>query len=432
MNVSKGLTRFAGLLLVGGVVGAGAACDFDVVNPGPVQDAFLAEPAAQPALVNGAGRAVAEAMNWINYTNGAVAREYHPSGSTGSFGITLKWQRGELPDDETDTHWNNGQRARWLAENAIAIISEAGESEPGLLAKAQLWAGYANRVLGENMCQAVIDGGAPMPHTEYLNRAEANFSAAMGAGGDIGMAATAGRASVRAQLGNWSGAMSDAGSVPDGFSYLMPYYTTEGDNQRHRLVWATFAEPYKAHTQWNTWVEDYGLEPTNNPNGDPRVSYRLSDEDGDAAIDCCGTVPWWPQTKHADSGGDAELSSGAEMRLLEAENALYGGDMATAMSKINALRTAAGMNTETAASMADAWRLYKREHAIEMWLEGRRLPALRRWNDAGLTETDLHIREQVAGPATYRDAGKDNSHLLQRDYCFPIPESEQDTNTNVG
>jgi len=432
MNVNKGLTRLAGLLLVGGVITAGTACDFDVVNPGPVQDAFLAEPAAQPALVNGAGRALAESMNWVNYTNGAVAREFHPSGSTGSYGITLKWQRGELADDEVGTQWNNGQRARWLAENAIAIISEAGESEPGLLAQAQLWAGYANRVLGENMCQAVIDGGAALPHTEYLNRAEANFSAAMGAGGDIGMAATAGRASVRAQLGNWSGAMSDAGSVPVGFSYKMPYYTTEGDDQRHRLVWATFNEPYKAHTQWNTWVEDYGLEPTNNPNGDPRVPYRLSSEDGDAAIDCCGTVPWSPQTKYSDSGGDAEISSGAEMRLLEAENALYGNDMATAMSIVNALRTAAGMNTETAADMADAWRLYKREHAIEMWLEGRRYPALRRWAANGLTENDLHIREQVAGEATYRNDGKDNSHLRQRDLCFPIPESEQDTNPNIG
>ena len=98
-------------------------------HPGPVQQEFLVEPAAQPALVNGAGRAVAQAMNWTNYTGGAVAREFHPSGSTGSFGITLKQQRGELADDETNTHWNNSQRARWLAENAIAIISEAGESE---------------------------------------------------------------------------------------------------------------------------------------------------------------------------------------------------------------------------------------------------------------------------------------------------------------
>ncbi len=431
MNVKKAMTRLAGLLLVGATVTAASACDFDVTNPGPVQQQFLVEPAAQPALVNGAGRAVAESMNWLHYTSGAVAREFHPSGSTGSFGITLRWQRGELPDDETDTHWNNGQRARWLAENAITIISDAGESQPGLLAKAQLWAGFANRILGDHMCQAVIDGGAAQPHTVYLERAEANFSAAMGAGGDVGTAAQAGRAQVRAQLGNWAGAVADAASIPTSFSYMMPYYTTEGDNQRHRLVWATFAEPYKAHTQWNTWVEGYGFEPTGNPNGDPRVPYRLSNEDGDAAIDCCGTVPWWPQAKFADSGSDVELVAGTEMRLLEAEDMLNSGNWQGAMAKVNALRAAAGMAAETATSAAEAWGFYKREHAIETWLEGRRYGALRRWNAAGLTETDLDIREQVAGPAAYQNNEKNNSHLLQRDYCFPIPESEKDTNPNI-
>jgi hypothetical protein len=213
---------------------------------------------------------------------------------------------------------------------------------------------------------------------------------------------------------------------------VLPYYDTEGDDQRNRLVFAAWNEPYKAHTQWNTWVggnpaegiEPYGLS-SDNPDGDPRVSYRVSGETGDAAVECCGQVDWWPQTKYDDPGGDVELSSGPEMRLLEAEKFMMDGNVDAAMDKVNALRAAAGVDEVDPTSTSEAWSFFKREHAIEMWLEGRRLGALRRWQQAGLTEDDLHIYEQVSG-----DVGA-GSHLVTRDYCYPIAETECDTNLNV-
>ena len=70
-------------------------------------------------------------------------------------------------------------------------------------------------------------------------------------------------------------AVPPAAQVPDGFSYVMPYYATEGDDQRNRIQWASAAEPYKAHSQWNTWVAGYGLS-SDNPDGDPRVPYTLT------------------------------------------------------------------------------------------------------------------------------------------------------------
>ncbi|MCA9738576.1 MAG: RagB/SusD family nutrient uptake outer membrane protein [Gemmatimonadota bacterium] len=401
------------------------ACDFDVTNPGPVQSDFLLEPAAQPALVSGMGRGVAEALNWVAYTSAAVAREIHPSGSTGSFGITGLQQKGTLREDEVNTQWFNGQRARFLSESGIAIIEDEGESEPGLLAQAYLWSGYANRLMGENMCQAVIDGGSPQPSTEFLDRAEAAFRQAATLGsGDVQTAAQAGLASVLAQQGRWSEVPSVASQVPTSFSYVVEYSNDFGDDTRNRLQFASAEQPYRAHTQWNTWVEGYGLS-DDNPSGDPRVPYMLTNKTGDAAVECCGQVDWWPQDKYPDPGADVELSSGAEMRLLEAEAMLMDGDWQGAMAIVNDLRTAAGMPTETATSEAEAWGYYKREHAIEMWLEGRRLGALRRWNDAGLTEDDLHPLEQVSGDVAT------GSHLETRDYCFPISESERQTNPNV-
>ena len=66
------------------------SCDTDVVNPGPVADSDLDRNAAT-ALVNGSGRALAQAINWISYTGAAVTREIHPAGSTGSW---LGWGVG--------------------------------------------------------------------------------------------------------------------------------------------------------------------------------------------------------------------------------------------------------------------------------------------------------------------------------------------------
>ena len=410
-------TKFAfGSVLLVGVMALGG-CDTSVTNPGPVQDEFLANPEAHEALVNGMGRATAQAINWIGYTGASVTREIHPAGSTGSFGITVLWQRGELSpiDDDLDTHWEQAQRARWLAENGITRMQESGGSQ-ALLAQAYLWAGYANRLLGENMCQAVIDGGAPTARTEFLTRAEAAFGQAATLGsGAVKTAAMAGRASVRVHLGKWAEAVADAGAVPTSFNYYMPYFNTGEEALLNRIQWSSNSSPYRAHTQWNTQWEAY-YKTTK----DSRVAWKETNEQGDAAIDCCGKVPWYPQMKYPDAAADIRLSSGREMRLIEAEKQLIDGNWQGAMTAINAIRTAAGAPAATAASSAEAWAMLKRERGIELWLEARRLGDLRRWSENNTPGALAHLEMVNA-----------DSHLTRQDLCFPIPPSEQDTNPNV-
>src|SRR5207244_9754184 len=91
-------------------------------------------------------------------------------------------------------------------------------------AKALLYAGYANRLLGENMCEAVINGGAPSDYKGYFRRAESTLTEAIavaGAARDTGVttAATAARASVRLMLGDDAGAASDAATVPTNYVF---------------------------------------------------------------------------------------------------------------------------------------------------------------------------------------------------------------------
>lgn len=411
-----------------------AACDTEVTNPGPVQDEFVSDRTAGTALVNGSGRALAQGLNWISYTGAAVAREIHPAGSTGSFGITNLWQNGNLGADDADlnTHWEQSQRARWMAEEAIRRLVAAGVPPAGtpgqtvaqyntLLTQAYVYAGYANRVLGENMCEAVFDGGPREPAANFLTRAEDHFTKALAitSTGALAQAAQAGRAQVRLLLNNNTGAASDAAAIPIAFSYSIAYYNLGDDAQRNRIHFAVLNTPYRAHTQWSTWYKDY-YDATR----DPRVAYTTTTLQGDAAIECCGRVPFLPQAKYTTAGGASpmRLASGREMRLIEAEVRLRANDVPGAIAAINAARAAVSpaQAPVAATNATDAWTLLKRERGIELWLEARRLGDLRRWRAAN-TPGALNALEMPGS----------GSHLAKQDLCFPISRSEVQTNPNL-
>jgi hypothetical protein len=429
-------------LTIGGValLMATAACDTTVTNPGPVQDEFLADRNAASAMVNGAGRALSSGLNWISYTGAAVAREIHPAGSTGSFGISARWQNGELNGDDADlnTHWEEAQRARWLAEETLRRLETAGPPPVGslqtpaqyanLLQLAYVYGGYANRLLGESMCSAVIDGSGELPVSTFFTRAESLFTKALAVTGGTAAtiatqssAAYAGRAAARVFLNKWADAVADAGQIPIAFVYNMPYFNVGNDDQRNRIFWASgnsreSGSAYRAHTQWNTWYYDYRVA-----SSDPRVPITVTSLQGDAAIECCGKVSFWPEAKHNSSAAPIRLSSGREMRLIEAEAKLRSSDVAGAMALINQVRANAGVTgTLTATDLTDAWRLLKRERGIELWLEARRLGDMRRWKEAN-----------TPGALDPLELPGANSHLQRQDLCFPIARSERETNPNL-
>jgi hypothetical protein len=327
-----------------------------------------------------------------------------------------------------------------MAEEAVQRLVDAGPPPAGapitvaqynnLLQLARLYAGFANRLLGENMCDAVFDGGPAEANREYFLRAEGYFTDAIAMTGTAAQlnAAYAGRAAVRVFLDAWSNAVGDAGRIPTTFTFNMPYYDVGEDAQRNRIAWASFNQPYRAHTQWSTWHYDY-RQATN----DPRVPITITALQGDAAIECCGRVPWYPQAKHPTSASPVRLASGREMRLIEAEAKLRAGDWQGAVGapdgstpgSINQVRVSASTASVavppvTATDLNDAWRLLKRERGIELWLEGRRMGDRRRWAAAN-TPGALDPLE-VAGAA---------SHLARQDLCFPIGRSERETNPNI-
>lgn len=401
-----------------------SACTLEATNPGFIQAGALDAPSALNAIVSGAGRDLSEALNWTAYTGGAVAREIFPAGSTAAFGISVQQQNGKLVDDDGNVYWNNAQRARWTAEDAVTRAKAIVAATPTVatntsLIQALIWSGFSNRLLGETFCEGVINGGPPGPHTVYFERSEAAFTeaitvaqAAIAAASSANLltlrdAATAGRATVRLLRNNPAGAVTDAALIASTFVYRMPYFQNELD-QYNRIFWASANQPYRAHTVWNTAYEAYRKSTR-----DARVPFDSSPTVlvGDAAVGTLGRVRWYFQTKYPALNSPINLVSGWEMRLIEAEAKLIANDFTGAISTINVRRAALSVPLATASNIADGWTALKRERGIELWLEGRRLGDLRRWAALSRPGT-LDPKEEIPG----------------RDVCFATPLSEKQTN----
>lgn len=406
------------------------ACD--VTNPGPVQDRFLDEPTARAGIVNGMGRAYSDASaagcGAVLYrTTGAGTREIFPSGNPGNCGVTVLEGTGIYRTNEQSAVWNDAQNARWTAENGLERLQETmgdGFNSSALVAEARLWAGFSNRLLGENFCQAVIDGGSTESHTAFFERAEEQFTQAIqvaqNAGAtDLAMAGRAGRATVRMDLGDWEGAVQDAGQIPRDFEGFHARFFAVSQDQYNSLHWSVAAEPYRTISVWNTPYDAY-FENT----GDPRVPWAEHPEFefGDLArFDM--RVPFHVQQKYDSNETNIDLADGREMSLIVAEKHLIDGDWSTAMDTINALRSSVGVGSRSAANATEAWEWFKFERGIELWLEGRRLSDLRRW-EAANRPGQLQPLERADNSDTFLNP--------DQDLCIPVPDSELETNPNAG
>ena len=421
---------------------AAAACDFEVINPGPTEDSYLDKPEAHQSIANGAALYLFDGLNETSYTVSAVTRELFPAGSTSSFGISNFQQVGRLlyDDEHINDGWLSAQRSRYIGETGFERMADNLASDTAAKAKfpngvngykpavdAALYAGYANRLLGENWCEVVFDGGSIEPRVNALKRSETWFTKAIDAAGSTASLATqktaayAGRAAVRVQLGDWTGALADAALVSTTFTYYARYEETQQD-QYNRTYFAGANQPYRAVTAWGTLYDAYYTSTK-----DPRVPWTYDGKTlGDAAVIMVGNkrVPFYQQQKFSQRGSDILLSSGREMRLIEAEKMLKDNNITGAMAILNTRR--AGLTPAqpalAPANITEAWTMLKRERGVELWLEGRRLGDLYRWK-ATNTPGALHELEQAGNPKSY--LASDQS------LCYPISRSERRDNANI-
>ena len=445
------------------------ACDTRVTNPGLTPDQDLDKPGSWPAIVVGARRALSDAIGSSSTTGGqllywgaAVSFEINPAGSTGSYGIPTDVQAGLPTDGTMNADWTSSNVARYTPEAAVArfnrVMPDTLFGKSLLVAQAYLYAGFANRLLGENFCQSVIPvvipdsvhyvlaPGSLGSHTLYFLRADTAFTnaiATFAASGDTTtqtanfvLAAHAGRAAVRADLasyglGAWSDATADAALVPSAFVFQVPYSSASPD-QYNYLYWARANQSFRAHTEWGTFYEDYYRRTR-----DPRVRWDTttkSDTLGDAAVaKFGGRVPFWPEAKYTTTSAPVRLSSGWEMRLIAAEAALVSGDAATAVDSMNRRRANLSLpQYDRTVSLDSAWSLLKLERALELWLEARRLGDLRRWIANNTPGAYVDGTYRASHPGTLSPTPIETMTApVARALCFPVGRNERETNPNV-
>jgi hypothetical protein len=388
-----------------------SACSgyLDVTNPGPIEDTKLQSIEAVPGFVTGMSGDLSNALDEIVRITGIASDELAHGGSYTGEGL---WYRGIIRSEDIDGQWALMQRARWVAEKGIERIKSVEgypyDTDPAA-ARANLLAGFADRLLGENVCRAVIDGGPAESDSVHFQRAQAYFTEALRIAAarnvvDVTNAAYAGRASVRAALGDWTGAVADAQQVPASFVYLA-LFSSNSTRESNSLVQETYVR--REFTVFATqWAQVFN---------DPRVPWdTIYTNSAKTAVQKGqdGKTNFFRQRKYPDLGADIPLAKGTEMLMLRAEERLRADDIGGAFALINQQRTQYKLAALTPPATIDAaWQIFKKEYGAVVWLEGRRLWQLRRWSAA-------------AGPSH-------SAFLDGRDKCIPIGLTELQSNPNL-
>jgi starch-binding outer membrane protein, SusD/RagB family len=415
MRMTRIVRRASATLALGTLAFAGGCNFFDVSNPGPLADDALNVASAMPGLVTGMSFDLSRAYDEVSQEVAIMSDDLYHAGSYGP-GEGL-WNRGIIRPEDINGAWGAMHRARWVAEQGIvrmkSVLGTGYDTSP-LAARANIYAGLSNRLLGELTCNAVIDGGPSEDHKLHFQRADAQFTEAIRIATALSGAirdsllrvAHGGRASVRAWQGNWAAAVTDAQIVPTAYVFVAPF-STNTTAENNDLVFET--NNRSEFTVFNTFWATVR---------DPRVPWdTVRTTSGALAVGQDGRTTFFRQRKYVNLGSDIPMVKGTEMLLLRAEAALRNNDVTGAVTLMNQVRA---FHTTSSAplppltgitTVAQAWPVLHRERGATLWLESRRLWDLRRWN----AET---------GPAK-------NTFLDARDKCYPISLNEVQSNPNL-
>jgi SusD/RagB-like outer membrane lipoprotein len=441
-----------------------SGCSLEVLNPGAIQDADLNTAELMPTLVAGVSAEYNQIGDGYAFDGGRLTDEL---AGTGSYTSTQEYRQGIFDWLRSEGLWSNTHEAAWSADQAWVRMGEVlGDAVNTDSNAARLWAirGFSRVRLGENFCQVVFDVQDWEERTAAFTRAITDFNMAVtignASGGNGAQWATAAYAGIaQAQLGlasygsvSWADVETAAttamnqGADVDWFDQAI-YHAQANTNQVWNESWGrgevgvyrTMAQamadngdprtPYTRCGEWNNPTDAYpaiitgGVTSTGNCTGQGSGAQQGAD----------GEHAHYRQDKYTERGTDINRASGLEMLLIRAEARMMQGDFQGFIDDINDVRDEYGLanlatptqvgtltfaqDADWTAKLAstDAMEILDRERYATLWVEGRRLYDLDRWDHPFLNGG------WIVGSAA----------LPRRVSCMPIAKTECQLNPEL-
>jgi len=404
--------RAVALILAGFALSGCDAMDklLDIDTPAIIPASNLQNPESADLLLSGAVGDFEEALADHILQQSLLAGELHDGTSSASRWMVPSRTVINMDSRYEDQSYTPLSKARWTADNILKLLQEWTDQEVAdrqlKIAKAAVYAGFGLLLLGESYCTMAIDLSAELQATEVFQMAEERFTTAMAAAQSAGSsagvymsAAYVGRARARLDLGNKSGAATDAALVPMGYRFDATY--SEAASRRYNSVYEETRTGSISVTEtfWNLEVE--GVP-------DPRVpvtdmSRKASD----------GLTPLMNQGLYTSRNSAIPIARWEEAQLIVAEAA--GGQ--TAVDIINALRSRRGLPTTYAGGTeAEIQAQVIEERQRELFLDGHRIGDSQRYN----------LPLFPAAGLVYPKGG-----IYGDQRCFPLPMVEIAANPNI-
>ncbi|MGE0555015.1 MAG: RagB/SusD family nutrient uptake outer membrane protein [Gemmatimonadales bacterium] len=421
------------VLLVG--LAATASCSLndllEVELPGRVTDEALNDPALAATLV----RSVIADFEcaWNRYVWVAA---YHSDEYIEASGNLVYRNWGTRRIESTDAAMAQStcaslqslytplQTARFQGDDVYARIEPLAEASFPLkaewLATTRAYAGYALVALGEGFCESAIDEGPILTPDEVLAQAEQRFTDAIALANQAGSTdlrnmALVGRARVRLDLENFTGARDDASAVPDGY---LKVATRDGSEvRRFNAVCEVMncAQPPRRDVTIAPSYRDVRWQGV----PDPRVNVRTLNQAASDAV----TIFYF-HDKATSRADPVPIASYKEAQLILAEVAARTGDLLTARTIINARHTLAGIpgfDPAGTATQDEVIRQVIEERRRELFVEGGH-----RLNDhLRFRGTQFEI-PFLGEPGSDHPAGVNHKNVpYANTTCIPLPDVER-------
>lgn len=402
------IRRASAVLPALGLAGALAGCGDDLLtvdNPGAVNTPDLMDTTLISELSLTALSDFQRAYDAAAY-GGAILGDEAITGHN-----FIQWQEIDLRivDDQNDVGdtYEQLQVARSSAEKMTERLRDLLGAKAGssvFVARTLSYAGYANLMLAETVCEAPVDPkSAALSSDEIMQRALGYFDEAITVSTAAGVSyyanvARVGAARASLWLGDYDRAVQYASQVPADFSAWLQY--DENKSYQYNLF-------YGATHGTN---RNLGVDESYRDLSDPRIRYEAP-MTGHNQLTILYTPYQTPSFSEFDPATPAEFdrstdirfASGLEARYIVAEARAAQGDLAPAITLVNERAAAyAGPTLAATATQTEVMAALREQRSRDFFLDGHRLGDLRRYKN--LYNVDEFPTGEHPTYGTYRDA----------------------------